>query len=635
MRIKKFEKHSKYSKLYESKLSECDFLTENATVEDIIKPLEDLINEEFIDKLLKKGYDYVKNTGKSIGNAIGNVVSKMFNGVVNFFKNFSFKKLKEGISNYIKNTKVYKNIKKLLSGLTQFIIQNGLVDENNKVNFANIWKLICDKSKSLIDWGKEGVTPDKLASVGGQVKLNEGIHDIGDDEVKYYGFFEKVAHALGIKNARFNGVVSQIMKKGAIGVAIMSILKISGISFGFLGGLSLGPVAMAAIGGMLLMAGLIILAIWICKPYPTIDDCLSYLHIAFGNNIERCEMVQIFSEEVIIEYTEEYSEEEYSEYSSEESESESGSSGSVQSDGSRSLGSGESELGSGESELGSGESSSGSSEESKKGIYPLMIKNLKAIKGMIDNIDEIEIDGESSGKDGKKNKFEKGKEYIYLNKDGEKKKVKLISNDNQYKIGKDKKWSTKDDEEIEDLESGNSYVSFKNKNGEFSNTGTAVKTDRLSIKKESVLTFSMFEKVVLSKNEDYLVQAFKNIKKSINVLKDEKDKGVGITVDFVNAIIDGKMKSKDVIKSLYEEIYEHIEGKYSNTIPDLGPLYKESIEVISDKNKRKVVSEKIARLYKRTKQFEGENMYGGLGNFGKHMKEFNSSLNEIMNSLKK
>jgi hypothetical protein len=67
---------------------------------------------------------------------------------------------------------------------------------------------------------------------------------------------------------------------------------------------------------------------------------------------------------------------------------------------------------------------------------------------------------------------------------------------------------------------------------------------------------------------------------------------------------------------------------------DLGPLYKESVEVISDKNKRKVVAEKMARLSKRTLQFEGENMYASLGEFGADMRDFNTTLKEIMDFFK-
>jgi 16S rRNA G966 N2-methylase RsmD len=134
-------------------------------------------------------------------------------------------------------TKVWNWLKDKFSGLTKFIMSNNMVDQNNKPVFKNIWSTICGKAKGLVNWKKEGVTPDQLSSVGNKVKLNEADkYDISDEEVKYYGFFEKVAHALGIKNARFNGVVSQIMKKGTIGVAILGLMKVCGFSLAAIAG---------------------------------------------------------------------------------------------------------------------------------------------------------------------------------------------------------------------------------------------------------------------------------------------------------------------------------------------------------------------------------------------------------------
>ena len=49
MRVNNF---SNYTKMYESRLQECDFFREqNITADDIITPLEDLVNEEFLDYL--------------------------------------------------------------------------------------------------------------------------------------------------------------------------------------------------------------------------------------------------------------------------------------------------------------------------------------------------------------------------------------------------------------------------------------------------------------------------------------------------------------------------------------------------------------------------------------------------------
>lgn len=547
MRVQNF---TNYSKLYEAKLMECQFLTEqNITADDIINPLESLITEEFIGNLIQKGKQAVSNVFANVKDAI----SKFFTGVVEFFKNFSLKKLAGSIFNKIKEigTKVWNKIKDMLSGFKEFIVSNGLADENNRPNFQKIWATLCQKAKSAVNWQEAGVTPDKLQSIGNQVKLNESdSKSIGDDEVKYYGVFEKIAHALGIKNARFNGVVSQIMKKTTIGLIIIGILKVAGIS---LAGLTLGlsPVAMAAIGGMLLMAGLIILAIWCCKPYPTVDDCLAYLHMAFGGNLNQNGVTNIFITDIDINYTQ----------------------GNDISD--------------------TGSSSDDSNITSKeiekakplKSLYPTMIKNLQALKSMIISFEGVGIEGEESSQKGDMDKRKNKEEVERVRRQ----KVR---------------------------ESVQSFLLFEK---EFSK----------EFSKQS-------RKVQITGAEEHLVQAFKNIKKSLQVLKDEKDKGVGITDDFVGDILDKKMdvEAKKSIKALYEEVYEHLYGKYSKTMSDLGPLFKESIEVISDKNKRKVVAEKMARLSKRTMQFEGENMYASLGEFGADMRDFNTTLKEIMTSFK-
>ena len=548
MRVQNF---TNYSKLYEAKLMECQFLTEqNITADDIINPLESLITEEFIGNLIQKGKQAVSNVFTSVKDAI----SKFFTGVVEFFKNFSLKKLAGSIFNKIKEigTKTWNKIKDMLSGFKEFIVSNGLADENNRPNFQKIWTVLCQKAKSAVNWEEAGVTPDKLQSVGNQVKLNESdSKSIGDDEVKYYGVFEKIAHALGIKNARFNGVVSQIMKKTTIGLIIIGILKVAGIS---LAGLTLGlsPVAMAAIGGMLLMAGLIILAIWCCKPYPTVDDCLAYLHMAFGGNLNQNGVTNIFITDIDITYIE---------------------------------GGGISDTGS--SEAGDSNITSKDIEKAKplKSLYPTMIKNLQALKSMIISFDGVGIEGEESPQ-----------------------KEDTIKRQNREEVERVRRQKVR--------ESVQSFLLFEK---EFSK----------EFSKQS-------RKVQITGAEEHLVQAFKNIKKSLQVLKDEKDKGVGITDDFVGDILDKKMdvEAKKSIKALYEEVYEHLYGKYSKTMSDLGPLFKESIEVISDKNKRKVVAEKMARLSKRTMQFEGENMYASLGEFGADMRDFNTTLKEIMTSFK-
>ena len=148
---------------------------------------------------------------------------------------------------------------------------------------------------------------------------------------------------------------------------------------------------------------------------------------------------------------------------------------------------------------------------------------------------------------------------------------------------------------------------------------------------------------VVNKDETYLTQAVQNIRKSIKSITDEKDKGVAITAKFIQDILDVKMSSdsKKPIKDLYKEIYEYLYGKKSQTLGEFGPLYKESINYLLPKTsqntqggKLQVVAEKIARLSKRTLQFEGQGFYSGIGEFGEDLKDFNETLKQIMDYFK-
>ena len=276
----------------------------------------------------------------------------------------------------------------------------------------------------------------------------------------------------------------------------------------------------------------------------------------------------------------------------------------------------------------------------EKTIYPLMIKNLKALNSMLISFDGVKAEGE--GGDKKKQGLKIGNEYLYTNKKGEKKKVKLISLTHDTSIGNDKTWLTKDDAKKDTLASGKASVIFRDKEGKYTSKSSeiAVDSNQLAPIKESLLLEKEFGKgprnVEVTKGEDYLTQSLGNIRKSIKSIKDEKDKGIGITTKFLTDILDKKMdsNSKEPIKNLYKEIYSYLYCDKSKTLSDFGPLYKESIEILSNKSKSQVVAEKIARLSKRSLQFEGENLYGGLGEFGQDMEEFNLTLKQIMAYMK-
>jgi hypothetical protein len=579
----------KYSKIYESNLTDCEFFKENnITAQEIISPIEDMITEEFIDKLISGAKDVFqkgKQVVKNIATKSKNFIMKFASGVKDFFKNFSITKMLSGIVTYVKKmgSKLMTWLKSKFSGLVPFIMKYKLVDQNNKPVFSNIWTVICNASKKLINWKKEGIEENDLKGASSKIQINEADkNDISDREVANYGFFVKVVHALGIKNARFNGVVSEIMKKGTIGLAIMGIIKLSGFSLGgalaTLGiGLTLSPVAMAAIGGMLLMAGLIILGIWICKPYPTVDDCLKYLHIAFSDKLQETGLTSIFYSSTniwnIVNIT-----------------VIGGSGGGDQVD-------------KGKSDDVKKDSDSDSGKvivKSTSSLYALMISNLKSLRSIVITIEGIIIQGDK-----------------VIVKEVPRKEKGVEGKEGSPKTGPFK---------TSVAPIGSMRAAKESRFLNFSQFGTILEEK----------TFGKSRNVEVTGAEEHLTQSVKNVRNSIKVLKDAKDKGIGIDSEFLGAVLEAKNTSegKDAIKNLYTQIYSYLYGKNAGTLSELSPLYKESIEVLQNKSKSQVVAEKIARFSKRSLQFEGENLYGGLGEFGADLKDFNKSLKQIMDGMK-
>jgi len=283
-------------------------------------------------------------------------------------------------------------------------------------------------------------------------------------------------------------------------------------------------------------------------------------------------------------------------------------------------------------------------EISEKSLYPTMIKNLTALRGILLNQDNVKLEGES----GTKKDIVAGRLYNYTNKEGKKSKVKVLSVTHDTEIGKDKEWLTKDDRKVDTLQKGFASVIFADNDGKYSSKSKemAVRKDQLEPVRESVLSMSeiLLEKDRLGKGsngevtgqESYLTQAVQNTRKSLKSLQDEKDKGVGITVKFIDDILEKKMETstKEPVKNLYKDIYEYLYGSKSKTLSELGALYKESVDIISKASSRQVVAEKMARFSKRTMQFEGEGFYSGLGKFGDYVEEYNSTLKQIMDYYK-
>jgi hypothetical protein len=137
----------------------------------------------------------------------------------------------------------------------------------------------------------------------------------------------------------------------------------------------------------------------------------------------------------------------------------------------------------------------------------------------------------------------------------------------------------------------------------------------------------------VTSGEDHVTQSFNKLKKAIEVLISPKEKGIAVDVGFINDLVKNSVNSdsKELIKSLYTEINRYLVGDKKATLQDKEALYKEGIEVLSDKNKLVIVAEKIARFAKRALQFDGENLYGSVGDLKVPLKDFVDSMKLLMN----
>jgi len=560
MRVNNF---SNYTKMYESRLQECEFFREqNITADDIIKPLEELITEDFIEFILNEGisdwWEKGKAAAKNIYKNVKDAISSFFGKIVDFFKNFSMSKMIGSIWNKIKEigSATWNKIKEALGSLKEFIVENNLANEDNTPNFGNIWSTLCQKSKDLISWEKEGVTPDKLKQAGSSIKINESdSKSIGDDEVKYYGMFEKIAHAMGVKNARFNGVVSQIIQKGTYGLIIMAIIKGSGmllsslgLSLGAIGGgLALSPVGMAAIGGMLLMAGLIILAIWVCKPYPTVDDCLAYLHIAFGGNCQAAGVKNIFVKDIQYYYSNGieiniYNINNYQNNTTTNYQNNT-------------------------SDTTTNNYQNNTSDTTTNNIYD--IDNDVDVNTGIGIGDGGPLKVSDSGRSVSKSDLKVGQEYIYTSKRG-KRIVKVVSLTHDVLSGKDKKWFTGDDKEREKVKDGYVDVVYQDKNGGYS---TYTNFSPVLISKLTALNGEMkVGQEYIYKNREGKERIVKIVSLTHDVLSG-KDKKWGTSDD----------KEKEKVKDGYVDvIYQDKDGKYS-TYTNFLPVLKSRLTPLNNR----------------------------------------------------
>jgi len=268
--------------------------------------------------------------------------------------------------------------------------------------------------------------------------------------------------------------------------------------------------------------------------------------------------------------------------------------------------------------------------------YPTMIKNLKALSLVLANYKKFKPNAIASAPE----------DYIYITKGGE--TIETIQKDvkiNKNKLAIEQIWSAN----AKTLEPYTIKADKSKMDKNKLQLGKDIKI-KLSLVKESFIfeegpiQTSMVgdksgigagggkDRNVGTGKEDHLTQAYTKLKKACEVLENPKDKGIGVTFDFLKAITDKSVdeESKVAIKSLYKEILRYLIGDKKATLnAPADSLFVESVDTIKDKNKKIIVAEKIARFTMRAIQFDGQNLYAGLGDLGKPLQQFVDSMKEL------
>ena len=248
-------------------------------------------------------------------------------------------------------------------------------------------------------------------------------------------------------------------------------------------------------------------------------------------------------------------------------------------------------------------------------MYPNMVKTLKSLALVLSNYKQVKIVTDTKIKSGTETKIQHT----------------TLAGDTIEKIQKDIKANPKK-LSAADIRTKNTQVLAK-----YPKDNQTIPAGLVLVMENSI--FEAFgdggspDRANIKGGEDNLTQAFTKLKKAIEILESPKDKGIGVDVKFLNDITSKSLdsKNKEVINSLFMEINRYLVGDKKATLnASTTPLYKESIEIISDKNKKIIVAEKIARFTKTALQFDKEGLYGGLGETGKSLQSFVESIKSIM-----
>ncbi len=245
------------------------------------------------------------------------------------------------------------------------------------------------------------------------------------------------------------------------------------------------------------------------------------------------------------------------------------------------------------------DSGSGPSDDNANSVYSMMFKNLKSLSQILQNYNKT---------------ISTASELHYKIKSGDTLKgIQMNSNINRKKL---------------------SIQQIKDKNSKFID----FKDDQLLPANVELLLESTFgatksaDSGLVSGSEDHSTQALKKLKKDISILISSKEKGIAVDDKLVSSFLSNSnnTESKELLKKLYAEILRYLVGDKKGTIQEKDDLFVESIDVLSDDNKLSIIAEKIARFSKRALQFDGQNLYGGLGELGDSLKTFVDSLKYVI-----
>jgi hypothetical protein len=269
----------------------------------VFEPLHEYLNEAFLKGLLQKGKAFADKFVKGAKDIATKVASAV--------KEFSFKKVFATVAKMMQKikSKVLKALLVLLAPLREVIIKYNFATEDNKFDAKTCFKKLVETAKEV---GKDAGAPELLnatvvASIGKNINLTgteairegkeeeaeKGRATFDEEDVKYMDFFQKMLTKLGVKDAKINGFFAEIAKKITQGAAITGVLSILGALLPSMGivssiaaaagaAVAAAPVLVMIIGAILFGIGLFMFATWLLKPYPTIQDCETFLATIFA-----------------------------------------------------------------------------------------------------------------------------------------------------------------------------------------------------------------------------------------------------------------------------------------------------------------------------------------------------------------